>query len=89
MAHIHNAIIRGYNSIYLQAPHVADADKPAFVGYALTWFRFVKAHHDDEENELFPAISRVLHDEKIWGETHKEHGMSFPLSHIYIYIYIQ
>ncbi|EMD90556.1 hypothetical protein COCHEDRAFT_1031851 [Bipolaris maydis C5] len=73
MAHIHNAILRGYNSIYLQAPHVKDADKAAFVGYALTWFRFVKSHHDDEEAELFPAVEQVLNDKNIWGETHKEH----------------
>jgi hemerythrin-like domain-containing protein len=75
MAHIHNAILRGYNSIYLQAPHVKDVDKAAFVGYALTWYRFVKSHHDDEENELFPAVEQVLNDKEIWGETHKEHGM--------------
>jgi hypothetical protein len=61
MAHIHNAILRGYNSIYLQAPHISDVDKPAFIGYALTWFRFVKSHHDSEEFELFPKVEDVLH----------------------------
>lgn len=75
MAHIHNAILRGYNSIYLQAEHVEQEDKPAFIGYALTWFRFVKSHHDDEEAELFPKVAEVLHckDDDIWGDTHKEH----------------
>ena len=76
MAHIHNAILRGYNSIYLQAPHIKDADKAAFLGYSLTWVRFVKSHHDDEETELFPAVEQVLNDKSIWGETHKEHGKS-------------
>jgi hypothetical protein len=75
MAHIHNAILRGYNSIYLQAPHISDADKPAFIGYALTWFRFVKSHHDSEENELFPKVEDVLHRNDIWGATHDEHRM--------------
>ncbi|KAF1833411.1 hypothetical protein BDW02DRAFT_570081 [Decorospora gaudefroyi] len=73
MAHIHNAILRGYNSIYLQAPHVKDAEKAAFVGYAMTWFRFVKSHHDDEELELFPKVEQVLGSKEIWKETHKEH----------------
>jgi hemerythrin-like domain-containing protein len=74
MAHIHNAILRGYNSIYLQAPHVSDADKPAFIGYALTWYRFVKSHHDSEELELFPAVEDVLGRNDIWAESHHEHG---------------
>jgi hypothetical protein len=74
MAHIHNAILRGYNSIYLQAPHISEADKPAFIGYALTWYRFVKSHHDDEEAGLFPKVAELLGSDKIWEETHKEHG---------------
>ncbi|KAJ8115887.1 hypothetical protein OPT61_g2577 [Boeremia exigua] len=75
MAHIHNAILRGYNSIYLQGPHLKEADKAAFIGYALTWYKFVKLHHDDEEAELFPKVAEVLHgkDQDIWEETHKEH----------------
>ena len=76
MAHIHNAILRGYNSVYLQAPHIKDVDKAAFVGYALTWYRFVKSHHDDEELELFPKVEEVLGEREndIWKETHEEHG---------------
>ena len=75
MAHIHNAILRGYNSIYLQAAQVKDEDKTAFIGYALAWYKFVKSHHDDEEAELFPKVADVLHstDDQIWSETHKEH----------------
>jgi hemerythrin-like domain-containing protein len=74
MAHIHNAILRGYNSIYLQAPHVEDADKAAFVGYAMTWYHFVKSHHEDEEAELFPKVEEVLGTKDIWKEIHGEHG---------------
>jgi hemerythrin-like domain-containing protein len=75
MSHIHNTILRGYNSIYLQAPHITDVDKSAFIGYALTWYRFVKSHHDDEELELFPKVEEVLSKKEIWNDTHKEHGM--------------
>lgn len=74
MALLHNAIIRGFNSIYLQAPHVKDADKADFIGYSQTWFRFVKSHHDDEEDNLFPKVQELLGDEHAWDETHQEHG---------------
>jgi hemerythrin-like domain-containing protein len=76
MTHIHNAILRGYNSIYLQAPNITDADKSSFIGYALTWYRFVKSHHDDEELELFPKVEQVLRQKDIWKETHQEHRKS-------------
>lgn len=77
MCLLHNAIIRGFNTIYLQAPHIQEADKADFIGYSLTWFRFVKSHHDDEELNLFPKMEEVLGDKTIWTETHEEHGMSF------------
>jgi len=78
MCLLHNAIIRGFNSIYLQAPHVQDGDKAAFVGYAQTWLRFVLTHHDDEERNLFPKVEEVLGDKDIWGETHEEHESFIP-----------
>lgn len=74
MALLHNAILRGFNSIYLQAPHVKVEDYTAFVGYSLTWYRFVKSHHDDEEAELFPKVDDILKEDGIWNETHQEHG---------------
>ncbi|KAG9602720.1 hypothetical protein KCU77_g2435, partial [Aureobasidium melanogenum] len=73
MALFHNAILRGFNSIYLQAPYVKVEDYAAFVGYSLTWYRFVKSHHDDEEGELFPKVDDILKEEGIWNETHQEH----------------
>ncbi len=73
MALLHNAILRGYNSIYQQAPHVQPPDKAAFIGYALTWYKFVKSHHDDEEATLFTKVEELLGDKAIWGQTHKEH----------------
>jgi hemerythrin-like domain-containing protein len=75
MALLHNAILRGFNSIYLQAPHVKVEDYTAFVGYSLTWYRFVKSHHDDEEAELFPKVDDILKEDGIWNETHQEHGI--------------
>lgn len=74
MALLHNAIIRGYNSIYVQAPHVPDAEKADFIGYCLTWHKFVVSHHDDEEDVLFTKVEELLGDKTVWAETHKEHG---------------
>lgn len=73
MALVHNAMIRGFNSIYQQAPWVMEDHKPAFVGYGLTWAKFVLSHHDDEEHTLFKKVSVVLDDDEIWESTHKEH----------------
>ncbi|KAH6657007.1 hypothetical protein BKA67DRAFT_177335 [Truncatella angustata] len=73
MALLHNSIFRGYNSIYQQAPHVQPADKSDFIGYALTWHKFVKSHHDDEEENLFTKVEQVLDDKTIWAETIQEH----------------
>jgi hemerythrin-like domain-containing protein len=75
MCMVHNSIIRGYNSIYQQALHVVDADKANFIGYCLTWHKFVKAHTANEDNSLFPSIEDVLKDKTLWEESHKEHGM--------------
>lgn len=74
MALLHNAILRGFNTIYLQAPHVKDEQEKAdFIGYSLAWHKFVVSHHDDEERELFPAVEGVLKEEGIWEKTHQEH----------------
>jgi len=76
MAILHNAILRGYNSIYLQAPHVEASDYPDFIGYCLSWYKFIKAHHDAEEVDLFPMCVDLLkkEDSEVWRKTHEEHG---------------
>ena len=74
MALLHNSILRGYNSIYQQAPHLLDNDKADFIAYSLVWYKFVKSHHDDEEETLFTKIEELLKDKTVFEETHKEHG---------------
>ncbi|KAF2011924.1 hypothetical protein BU24DRAFT_353168 [Aaosphaeria arxii CBS 175.79] len=80
MALIHNSVLRGYNSIYLQAPHVKPEDYADFIGYCLAWFKLVKSHHDDEEANLFPGIVEMLgkEDKEVWGDTHHEHEAMLP-----------
>jgi hypothetical protein len=73
MALIHNTILRGFNSIYQQAPYVNPSDYNDFIGYSAAWFRFVKSHHDDEELSLFPFIEKLIDKPGIWDSTHAEH----------------
>ncbi|KAJ3491335.1 hypothetical protein NLG97_g5613 [Lecanicillium saksenae] len=73
MALVHNAMIRGFNSIYQQAHYIDDQLSQDFIGYSLTWASFVTSHHHDEEDNLFEKVSALLGDKAIWAETHKEH----------------
>lgn len=78
MCMVHNSIFRGYNSIYHQAPYVAEADKADFIGYCLAWHKFLKSHAENEDNSLFPRTEQLLDDRMIFKESHKEHGASDP-----------
>ncbi|XWW95316.1 hypothetical protein V2A60_003274 [Cordyceps javanica] len=74
MALVHNAMIRGFNSIYQQAPYIDEQLAPDFVRYALTWTSFVTSHHHDEEDNLFGKVAALLGgDETVWAETREEH----------------
>jgi hypothetical protein len=41
MALVHNSIIRGLNSIYLQAPHVGPKDYKDFIAYCYCWYQYI------------------------------------------------
>lgn len=76
MCMVHNSILRGYNSIYHQASHVAVGDKTDFVGYCLTWHKFLDTHAHNEENGLFQWVEELLQDKTIWQESNEEHSRS-------------
>ncbi|KAM0315205.1 hypothetical protein ACHAO8_004144 [Botrytis cinerea] len=60
MALSHNSFIRGFNSIYQQAPRIQSrVDKKDFVGYCIAWVDCVDQHHHYEETEFFPAIEKA------------------------------
>ncbi|KAF4343220.1 hypothetical protein FBEOM_2811 [Fusarium beomiforme] len=64
-----------------------DADKADFIGYSQTWFKFVKSHHDDEEENLFPKVQELLGNEPVWDETHHEHeSFLAPLAEFNTYL---
>lgn len=56
MALCHNVIIRGLNSIYKQAPHIAPEDAADFIAYAQCWHEVLDEHHTMQETILFPQI---------------------------------
>ncbi|KAJ0417421.1 hypothetical protein BJY00DRAFT_206297 [Aspergillus carlsbadensis] len=61
MAHTHNAMLRGLNSIYHQAPHLTTSqDKSDFLFFIRAWATWVSHHHDLEEKTMFPGYERVL-----------------------------
>ena len=52
MALLHNIVLAGFNSIYIQSSNVNDEDIRDFVRYSLAWCRFTIAHHDAEVRRL-------------------------------------
>ena len=61
MAHAHNAMLRGLDALYLQAPHVRrPRDVADLLFLAGAWSAWVARHHRLEETRMFPGFERVL-----------------------------
>jgi hemerythrin-like domain-containing protein len=56
MAFAHNAMLRGLNAIYLQAPHIPKADVSDFLFFVETWSHWIMHHHTLEEESMFPGF---------------------------------
>lgn len=74
MALSHNSFIRGFNSIYQQAPRVLPANRADFVGYCIAWHDCVDAHHNYEETDLFPSIDKAAGISGLMDSAVDEHG---------------
>lgn len=62
MALAHNGILRGLNSIYLQAAHIPREDPIVvrdFLTYCQCWSESMHHHHDAEEAVFFPTIEKI------------------------------
>ena len=60
MAQVHNAILRGLNTIYLQAPSLnttTEKSNPLFL--TRSWATWVTDHHHLEEDKMFPGFEKV------------------------------
>jgi len=61
MAIVHNSLLRGLNTIYLQAPNIKELkDVDDFLTYVNTWNVAVHKHHEDEETLVFPLIEKEV-----------------------------
>lgn len=59
MCWAHNAMLRGLNSLYLQAPNIKSSDAADFLFFAASWSEWVMHHHQVEEMLMFPAFESV------------------------------
>lgn len=62
MASAHNAMIRGLNAIYLQAPNIPTTSPQTvadFLFFVATWSGWIMHHHVMEETMLFPGFEEV------------------------------
>ncbi|RYC56968.1 hypothetical protein CHU98_g9242 [Xylaria longipes] len=61
IAHIHNAMLRGLNAIYLQAPHVKQAQDIADLAFLTqSWSTWLLDHHDLKESTMLPGFEAAL-----------------------------
>lgn len=59
MALVHNCIIRAFNTIYHQAPHIIPSDYVSFTSYCISTWECLEAHHTGEEEFMFPEIQKL------------------------------
>ncbi|KDQ17587.1 hypothetical protein BOTBODRAFT_155649 [Botryobasidium botryosum FD-172 SS1] len=76
MCHPHNAMIRGINAIYLQAPYVKNpTDIADLLIFCQNWCQMVEHHHKVEEEFLFPSLEKVLEKPGFFdGEIEQHNG---------------
>ncbi|PON30075.1 hemerythrin HHE cation binding domain-containing protein [Trichoderma gamsii] len=75
MVTVHNCLIRGINSIYLQCINVerSSASIPAFIKYASVWGRVLSLHHTTEEKWIFPEIEEITGERGIMDASVQQH----------------
>lgn len=81
MALAHNGIIRGLNSIYLQAMYIPAQDLNTvqdFLTYCQCWSESMHHHHDAEENDFFPEIERITRVPGIMQHNIEQHRAFTP-----------
>jgi hemerythrin-like domain-containing protein len=81
MSLAHNGIIRGLNSIYLQAPNLPPQDKSTardFLTYCQCWSESMHHHHDAEEKAFFPDIEAISGVEGLMETNVEQHRAFTP-----------
>lgn len=81
MALAHNGIIRGLNSIYLQATHIPREETGTirdFLIYCQCWCESMHHHHDAEEDNFFPSIERITKIQGLMERNIEQHRAFTP-----------
>jgi hypothetical protein len=79
MAMVRNMIIRGANSIYLQAPNIKfEKDVEDFLTYMYSWSLLVHMHHDNEESVIFPLLEKYIGIENYMEKNADQHKLFGP-----------
>ncbi|KAL8785858.1 MAG: hypothetical protein Q9195_008453 [Heterodermia aff. obscurata] len=81
MALAHNGILRGLNSIYLQATHIPREDLGTtrdFLTYCQCWGESMHHHHDAEEEVFFPSIEVISGVQGIMEHNIEQHRAFTP-----------
>ncbi|KAF1998332.1 hypothetical protein P154DRAFT_495311 [Amniculicola lignicola CBS 123094] len=73
MTLVHNCISRAFNTIYLQAPHILPADESSFISYCWAGYQGLEAHHDGEENILFPMLEEKTGEKGLMNANIAQH----------------
>ena len=74
---VHNLLLRGINSIYLQCVNVerkSPESIPDFVNYVQQWGLCLREHHDNEEEFFFPEIEKFAGAEGIMAANVAQHA---------------
>jgi hypothetical protein len=79
MVCVHNMIIRGLNSIYLQAPNIKEKkDIEDFLTYMFSWSLLVHMHHENEELVCFPLLEKDIGIEGYMEKNVDQHKLFGP-----------
>jgi hypothetical protein len=81
MALAHNGMIRGLNSIFLQAPNIPTKDHTTvcdFLTYCQCWCESMHHHHDAEEAEFFPSIEQISGVKGLMEQNVEQHRAFTP-----------
>ncbi|PCG93330.1 Hypothetical protein PENO1_084030 [Penicillium occitanis (nom. inval.)] len=73
MCVVHNTLLRGLNSIYVQGPNIQPADYKNFIGYSLCWHSALHEHHTSEEEQFFPEIEEAVGENGLLDGNVEEH----------------
>jgi len=73
MCVVHNSVLRGLNSIYVQGPNIRPADYTDFIGYSLCWHSVIHEHHKSEEDQFFPEIEEAVGEKGLLDSNVQQH----------------